>query len=84
MMDARSACLTSSPEFTNECLAIRVFLPAQSIDLIDMLSDLFILRGAPEHDSGVSRQGPCGIGLAPRCKDRLHHPRQPVGYRGPP
>jgi putative transposase len=36
-------------EFTHECLAIRINRKLNSIDVIDMLSDLFILRGAPEH-----------------------------------
>jgi putative transposase len=36
-------------EFTHECLAIRVSRRLKSIDVIDVLSDLFILRGVPEH-----------------------------------
>jgi hypothetical protein len=36
-------------EFTHECLAIRVSHRLKSIDVIDLLSDLFILRGVPEH-----------------------------------
>jgi putative transposase len=36
-------------EFTHECLAIRVARRLKSIDVIDLLSDLFILRGIPEH-----------------------------------
>jgi putative transposase len=36
-------------EFTHECLAIRVARRLRSIDVIDLLSDLFILRGVPEH-----------------------------------
>jgi putative transposase len=36
-------------EFTHECLAIRVSRRLQSIDVIDLLSDLFILRGVPAH-----------------------------------
>jgi len=32
-------------EFTHECLAIRVARKFQAIDVIDVLSDLFILRG---------------------------------------
>jgi transposase InsO family protein len=34
-------------EFTRECLAIRVNRKLRSTDVIDMLSDLFILRGIP-------------------------------------
>ena len=36
-------------EFTHECLAIRVDRKLSSADVIDVLSDLFILRGVPEH-----------------------------------
>jgi putative transposase len=36
-------------EFTHECLAIRVSRKLKAVDVIDVLSDLFILRGVPEH-----------------------------------
>ena len=36
-------------EFTHECLAIRVARRLKAIDVIDVLSDLFILRGIPVH-----------------------------------
>ena len=36
-------------EFTHECLAIRIDRKLKSMDVIDVLSDLFILRGVPEH-----------------------------------
>ena len=36
-------------EFTLECLAIRLDRKLKSTDVIDVLSDLFILRGVPEH-----------------------------------
>jgi transposase InsO family protein len=36
-------------EFTHECLAIRVARKLKAIDVIDVLSDLFILRGMPSH-----------------------------------
>ena len=36
-------------EFTRECLAIRVDRRLRSTDVIDVLSDLFILRGVPDH-----------------------------------
>jgi len=42
-------------EFTHECLAIRVARKLKAADVIDVLSDLFILRGVPAHirsDSG--------------------------------
>jgi putative transposase len=34
-------------EFTRECLAIRIGRRLRSTDVIDVLSDLFILGGAP-------------------------------------
>jgi len=36
-------------EFTHECLTIRIDRRLKSIDVIDILSDLFILRGVPGH-----------------------------------
>jgi putative transposase len=36
-------------EFTHECLVIRVDRKLKSADVIDVLSDQFILRGVPEH-----------------------------------
>jgi putative transposase len=42
-------------EFTHECLAIRVARKLGAADVVDVLSDLFILRGVPGHirsDSG--------------------------------
>jgi putative transposase len=36
-------------EFTHECLAIRVARRLKAADVIDVLSDLFILRGVPGH-----------------------------------
>jgi transposase InsO family protein len=36
-------------EFTHECLAIRVARKLRATDVIDVLSDLFILRGVPGH-----------------------------------
>lgn len=41
--------LTVIDEFTHESLAIRVERKLKSTDVIDVLSDLFILRGVPEH-----------------------------------
>lgn len=41
--------LTVIDEFTHESLAIRVDRKLKSTDVIDVLSDLFILRGVPEH-----------------------------------
>ena len=36
-------------EFTRECLAIRVARKLKALDVIDVLSDLFSLRGVPSH-----------------------------------
>ena len=36
-------------EFTRECIAIRVNRRLKAVDVIDVLSDLFVLRGVPEH-----------------------------------
>jgi transposase InsO family protein len=48
-------------EFTHECLAIRVDRNLNAVDVIDVLSDLFILRGIPGHirsDNIRSDNGP--------------------------
>jgi putative transposase len=36
-------------EFTHECLAIRIARKLKGIDVMDVLSDLFIRRGMPSH-----------------------------------
>ena len=36
-------------EFTHECLAIRAARKLKAVDVVDVLSDLFILRGVPSH-----------------------------------
>jgi len=36
-------------EFTHECLMIRIDRKLKAVDVIDVLSDLFILRGVPGH-----------------------------------
>ncbi len=36
-------------DFTRECLSIRINRKLKSSDVIDVLSDLFIIRGVPEH-----------------------------------
>ena len=36
-------------EFTHECLTIRAARKLKAIDVIDALSDLFIMRGVPQH-----------------------------------
>lgn len=49
-------------EFTRECMAIRVSRKLKAVDVIDVLSDLFILRGTSPATfdpitAGVHRQG---------------------------
>ena len=39
--------LNTVDEFTRECLAIRVARRLKSVDVIELLAELFILRGAP-------------------------------------
>ena len=51
-------------EFTRECLAIRAHRRLRSIDGLDVLSDLFILRGVP--DKTRSDNGPVFIANAVR------------------
>ena len=50
-------------EFTHECLSIRVARRLKAIDVIEVLSDLFILRGVPGHTPfllrGVPRVADC-------------------------
>src|SRR2546430_16722841 len=41
--------LNAIDEFTHECLAIHINRKLKAIDVIDVLSDLFILRGVPGH-----------------------------------
>ena len=73
-------------EFTHECLAIRVARRLKSIDVIDALSDLFILRGVPEHirsDNGpefIAKAVQDWIG-AVGARTAYIEPRQPMGER---
>jgi hypothetical protein len=36
-------------EFTHECPAIRIARRLKAVDVVDVLSDPFVLRGGPEH-----------------------------------
>ena len=45
----KSRLLNVIDEFSHECLAIRVARKLRTADVIDVLSDLFILRGVPGH-----------------------------------
>ncbi len=48
--DGRKFCMLNLiDEFTRECLAIRIHRKLCSTDVIDVLSDLFVLRGLPDH-----------------------------------
>ncbi|WP_407341196.1 hypothetical protein [Methylocapsa polymorpha] len=53
-------------EFIHECLAIRIDRMPKSVDVIDVLSDLFMLRGVPEHirfdNAQSSSPSPCRNG----------------------
>jgi putative transposase len=46
---SRFRMLNVIDEFSHECLAIRVARKLKAIDVIDVLSDLFVLRGIPGH-----------------------------------
>ena len=48
-MMAEYRMLNVIDEFTHQCLAIRINRKLKAIDVIDVLSDLFILRGVPGH-----------------------------------
>ena len=41
--------LTIIDEYTRECLAIKVDRKLKSEDVVDVLADLFILKGVPDH-----------------------------------
>jgi len=48
--DGRSfKMLTVIDEYTRECLAIRVERKLKSIDVLETLADLFLIKGVPEH-----------------------------------
>ena len=50
-------------EFSRECLAIRISRKLKATDVIDALSDLFILRGIPTHIRSDNGRYPSGYGL---------------------
>jgi len=72
-------------EFTRECLAIRIDRKLNSTDVIDALSDLFILRGVPGHSlrqrPGVHRQSRAEVDRGCRRKDRIHRAGKSLGER---
>ena len=63
-------------EFTHECLAIRVARKLKAIDVIDVLSDLFILRGIPGHIR--SDNGPEFVAKAVREWIKRSAQRRPI------
>ncbi len=65
-------------EFNRECLANRVDPRLRSTDVIDVLSDLFVLRGVPDHIR--SDNGPEFIAKAVR--DLRHARRSRSDVRG--
>jgi putative transposase len=62
-------------EFSRECLTIRVRRKLNSTDVIDALTDLFILRGVPafirSDNARSSSPKPFGTGSAPSVQKRL-------------
>ena len=74
-------------EFTRECLAIRVDRRLKSTDVIDVLSDLFILRGVPGHvrsDNVLCRETTARLGASgPFVPNSCRHvlKRDPGGFR---
>ena len=72
-------------EFSRECLAIRIDRKLRSTDVIDVLSDLFILRGVPDTSGPTTARSSwrrrCGTGSPPWAPDCLHRTRQSLGER---
>ena len=66
--------LNAVDEFTRECLAIRVARRLKSVDVIELLAELFMLRGAPGYGSTKK----CG-GAADSCGRWHLHPRCCLG-----
>jgi hypothetical protein len=66
-------------EFSHECLAIRVARKLKAIDVIDVLSDLFILRGIPA--PSVSRRPILFQAEMTQSADRVSDPVPPGDAR---
>ena len=77
--------LNTVDESTRECLAIRVARRLKSVDVIEMLAELFILRGARVYPlrqwPGIHRQSCSRVDCRARRQDGLHHAWQSVGER---
>lgn len=56
-------------EYSRECLAIRVEQRLNSRDVLDVLGELFVRHGAPEHIR--SDNGPELIAIAPRKVNKI-------------
>jgi hypothetical protein len=76
-------------EFSRECLAIRINRKLKATDVIDALSDLFILRGIPTHRGSGNECFSKGLSIrssndAWRLVDRGpdHPPRHPQLVQG--
>ncbi len=52
--------------FTRECLAIRIDRKLNSAAVIDVLTDLFILRGVPDHVRSDNDEGNARMSSSPR------------------
>ena len=72
-------------EHSRECLAIRVKRKLNSTEVIDALTDLFILRGVPAYIGPTMAQSsllrPSGMDQSRRGQDRLHRTWSPLGER---
>ena len=77
-------------EFTHEGLAIRVDRKLKAIDVIDVLSDLFILRGVPGHirfDNGPEfvakavQKWITAVGAKTAYQDGVHRAQVTLGER---
>jgi hypothetical protein len=72
-------------EFTSEALRICVDRKLNSTNVLDALTDLFILRGPRIHPLGqrprVRRDGGPGLSRLRRCKDRRYRARLTLGKR---
>ena len=73
-------------EYSRECLAIRVKRKLNSTDVMDVLTDLFILRGVPafiRSDNGLSSwPRPFATGSTPSAQRRPTSNRAPPGRMG--
>ncbi len=69
-------------EHSRECLATKVKRKLNSVDVIDALTDLFILRGAPSFKwTGICRPGCPRLDRRRLRQDGLHRTWRPLGER---